>query len=404
MNYGNIPGRGIFKIQFYWMTGKYFDVIVLGVGSMGAAACYYLAKSGMRVLGLEQFTIPNELSSHTGQSRLIRKAYYEHPAYVPLLQRAYENWRHLESITGEHVYYETGLLYAGMPAHPVMQGVHLSASTYGINLESISELEMKVDYAPFHIPVSYEKILEPAAGFIRPGKAIELYANKASDHNAVILSNLKVAGWNKTADGFRVYTADQKFYAPKLVITGGAWSGELLPTLSPSLSVTRQTMAWMEVHHPSEFLLNKFPCWMIAEEGTPGIFYGFPILNPDKMEGPVGFKLAHHFKGEITTPGTINRKSSKEDETRLVKVMNAYFPGAYKRTQEIKVCMYTNTPDENFIIDYLPGYEKEVVVATGFSGHGFKFASVVGEIISDLSIKGYTTLPIYFLKADRFIN
>jgi sarcosine oxidase len=384
------------------MAGNYFDVIVLGVGSMGSAACYYLARHGLRVLGLEQFSIPNELSSHIGQSRLIRKAYYEHPGYVPLLQRAYDNWKHLETIIGEQVYFETGLLYCGMPEHPVMKGIHLSANEYNLRLDKISERQMVQQFAAFNIPSAYEKILEPGAGFITPGKAIQLYAKKALENNAVIISNIRVNRWKKTKDGFEVQSTNGNYYAKKLVVTTGAWSRSMLPSLSTSLTVTRQALAWMEVNNPSRYALNKFPCWIIAEEGIPGIWYGFPILPGDSFEGPVGFKLAYHFPGQVTDPGTINRLPSAQDEGALIRVMNDYFPGAYKSTLAMKICMYTNTPDEHFIIDYLPGYDKNVIIATGFSGHGFKFASAVGEIIFDLTVSGTTSMPIGFLKADRF--
>ena len=150
------------------------------------------------------------------------------------------------------------------------------------------------------------------------------------------------------------------------------------------------------------FALGKLPCWIIAEEDSPGIFYGFPLLSAGKFDGPVGFKLAHHYPGLITDPDTIDRAPSASDEAGLIRVLNQYFPDAYKRTVAIKACMYTNTPDEHFIIDFLPGYEQDVIVATGFSGHGFKFASVVGEILANLTLNGSTPLPINFLHAKRF--
>ncbi len=383
---------------------NFFDVIVLGVGSMGSAACYYLAKQGMSVLGLEQFDIPNELSSHAGQSRLIRKAYYEQPDYVPLLERAYENWKHLETVTGLQVYYETGLLYFGRPGHPVMKGIHQSAEEYNIRLETLHEKELKERYPQINIPGDYENLFEPEAGFITPAKAISLYVSKAKEYGAVINANIKVTGWNKTAEGIAVQTAVGNYYAKKLVITAGPWAGKMLPGLFPALTVTRQMIAWVKPKKTEPFELGKLPCWVIADDDKPGIYYGFPVLPSDKFEGPTGFKLAHHYPGEITDPDTLNRLPSNDDESQLIDVLNKYFPGCYKSTVAMKACMYTNSPDENFIIDFLPGYEPDVIVATGFSGHGYKFASVVGEILSDLAMRGSSDLPIGFLNAKRFLT
>ncbi len=383
---------------------NFFDVIVLGVGSMGSSACYYLAKQGLRVLGLEQFDIPNELSSHAGQSRLIRKAYYEQPDYVPLLERAYENWKHLENITDSQIYHETGLLYFGKPSHPVMQGIHQSANEYHIRLETIHEKDLSERYPQINIPRSYESLLEPEAGFLTPGKAIGLYVAKATEYGAVFKTNIKIISWKKTADGITVQTDSGNFFAKKLVITAGPWAGKLLPAFSSSLTITRQMLAWVKLKKKAAFELGKLPCWIIAPDDKHGIYYGFPILPPDRFEGPTGFKLAHHYPGQITDPDTIDRLPTHDDEAVLIKALNKYFLGCYESTVTMKACMYTNSPDENFIIDFLPGYETEVIVATGFSGHGFKFASVVGEILCDLAMRGYSDLPIGFLNAKRFLT
>lgn len=379
-----------------------FDVIVLGVGSMGSATCYYLSKQGVNVLGLEQFDIPHELGSHAGQSRMIRKAYFEHPDYVPLLERAYKNWKQLESITGTQVYFKTGLLYCAKPDHALMKGVHLSADKYKIKLDTLSTTEMNLKYPQLHIPADYEKLFEPDAGFVTPERAILLYTDQALQHGAVIKTKAKVVQWKKTQDGIEVTTTDNTYTAKKLVITAGPWTGKMIDGLSSSLTVTRQMLAWVIPKNNSLFGLGKFPCWSIADDTRPGIYYGFPVLPVGKFNGPIGFKLAHHYHGVVSDPDSINRIPTPEDETNLVNVLNKFFPGGYKATHVMKTCMYTNTPDQNFILDFLPGYENNVAVAAGFSGHGFKFASVVGEIMSDLAIKGKTDLPIGFLNENRF--
>ena len=381
-----------------------FDVIVLGVGSMGSSTCYYLAKQGIKVLGLEQFDIPHEMGSHAGQSRIIRKAYFEHSDYVPLLERAYQNWKHLENISGTQVYFQTGLLYFGKPDNALMKGIHESADKYNIRVDSLTTKDMKAKYLQIKVPDNYEKLFEPEAGYLTPEKIILLYTEKALQHGAVIKTKVKVLQWKKKKGNIEVKTSAGNYSAKKLIITAGPWAGKMIPGLSSTLHITRQMIAWVIPKKPSLFELGKFPCWLIADNKKPGAYYGFPILPVGKFNGPIGFKLAHHYQGSITDPDHVNRTPTKEDEANLIYALNKFFPGSYKATHVMKTCLYTNTPDENFILDFLPGHDKDVAIATGFSGHGFKFASIVGEIMSDLAIKGRTALPIGFLNANRFMK
>jgi sarcosine oxidase len=321
---------------------------------------------------------------------------------VPLLEKSYQNWKHLEDITGVQVFFETGLLYFGQPDHMLMKGVHASASKYNIRLDSLNVKEMKLQFPQINIPDDWEKLFEPEAGFVTPERAILLYTEKALQNGAVIKTKVKVIEWNKTADGIEVITSAGSYFAKKLIITAGPWTGKMIKALSSSLKVTRQVIAWVIPKNSSLFELGRLPCWIIADDVKPGIFYGFPILPVGKFNGPIGFKLAHHYQGAIADPDTINRIPSAEDEANLITILNKYFPEGYKATHVMKTCMYTNTPDENFILDFLPDHDHDVVVAAGFSGHGFKFASVAGEIMSDLAINGSTPLPIGFLSARRF--
>ncbi|MBS1919627.1 MAG: N-methyl-L-tryptophan oxidase [Bacteroidetes bacterium] len=379
-----------------------FDVIVLGVGSMGSATCYHLTKRGINILGLEQFDIPHEHGSHWGQSRIIRKAYFEHSDYVPLLQRAYKNWKHLEKISGRQVYFQTGLLYFGLPEHQLIQGVQESARKYNIKIKELSEREMKSTYPRLKIPDTYKKLLEPEAGFLIPERAIHLYVEQAKKNGAVIKTKVKVLDWEKQNNGILVKTADAVYSAKKLIITAGAWASKLIPDLSGQLRITKQTLAWIRPNKPSLFKPGNFPCWLLAEENKRGAYYGFPVVPANEFNKSMGLKLAYHFAGATTDPDNMNRKPSKKNEASLIHFLNTYFPGTYKSTIELKSCMYTNSSDENFIIDFLPGYNNDVLFATGFSGHGFKFASVVGEIMSDLATEGKTRLPINFLRLNRF--
>ena len=377
------------------------DVIVVGVGSMGSSACYHLAKQGLKVLGLEQFDITHEFGSHAGQSRIIRKAYFEHPDYVPLLERAYDNWKYLQEETGEQIYFKTGLLYAGKPEKEMLKGIKLAASIYNIELQSPGAEEVKKKFPQFKFPDAFEILFEPDAGFLRPEMAIRLYADRAIKHGAIIKTREKVLNWKRDGKGVNVTTDKNVYQAKKLVITAGAWSGKMIPGFADKIKVTRQFVAWIKPKRKKNFLLNNFPCWMVADE-KGGCYYGFPVLSTDKFGPPEGLKLAHHLSATITDPDNVNREATNEDMGNLQYCLEKYLPGTFDGVLHDKVCLYGNSPDENFIIDKLPEHETNMVIACGFSGHGFKFIPVVGEILADLIIKGETDLPIGFLSAKRF--
>lgn len=377
-----------------------FDVIVLGVGSMGASTCYQLAERGYKVLGLEQFDIPHELGSHGGQSRIIRKAYAEHPDYVPLLERAYQNWKSLEAITGEQVYFKTGLLYCGETNDPFIKGVKISSEKYTIPVEELSQEEANKRYPQFKLPNGYKQLLEPDAGFVTPERSILLYTEQAIKKGALIRTREKVKDWKRVQGTITVTTDKGQYQAKKLVITAGPWGGKMMPQLSRHLTVTKQVIAWMKPKKWDDFTLGKFPCWIIEHGGHD--YYGFPILPVGKLGGPSGMKLAVHFPlGEKIDPDAVNRNIRDADEKLLIDGLRLLIPDGYESTLSMKTCLYTNSPDQNFIIDHLPGYDKDVAIAAGFSGHGFKFVSVIGEIMADLATKGQTNLPIGFLNAGR---
>jgi len=378
-----------------------FDVIVIGVGSMGSSACYYLAKKGFNVLGIEQFEISHEQGSHAGQSRIIRKAYFEHPDYVPLLKSAYKNWKEIEEETGVKIYHETGLVYFGDPRSSLMEGVKQSASLYKVPMEKLDLSSTSQRFNNFNIPTGFETLFEPAAGFVTPEKAIRLYAEQAKKNGATIHTNEKVIEWKKDGKEIVVATDKSKYRCRKLVITAGAWSGKMIPSLSDKIKVTRQLIAWIKPRNEKDFVLNNFPCWMVADDKKPGCYYGFPILPVSEFGEPFGLKLAYHFPATVTDPDNVDRQSIADDIKDLEYFLHKYMPEVFESFLSTKTCLYGNSPDENFIIDKLPGHEDNVVVACGFSGHGFKFVSVVGEILADLAMEGETKHPIDFLSAKR---
>jgi sarcosine oxidase len=375
-----------------------FDCIVVGGGSMGSSTAYQLAKRGQKVLVLEQFDFIHGFGAHGGQSRLIRKAYFEHPDYVPLLLRAYENWAQLEKETQQQVYFPTGILYFGEKGDALLESIKNSARIYELPLNVLDTPETKQKYPMFSgVPDDWESIFEPEAGFLLPEKCVRLYLQEAIKHGATLKAREKVTAWQEKTDGqIAVTTEKATYYAQKIIFTAGAWSEQLMHDLQLPLKVTRQILGWVQPQNWPSFVNGKMPCWAISDK-EKGLYYGMPILQEEDAGGPLGFKLGCHKHGDIVQPDTVDRNIYEADENTFRDGLQQYMPAANGETLSIKTCLYTNTPDENFIIDQHPHY-KNVVFACGFSGHGFKFVSVVGEILSDLALEGETQQPIGFLR------
>ncbi|MEO6001479.1 MAG: N-methyl-L-tryptophan oxidase [Chitinophagaceae bacterium] len=384
------------------MSSKHYEAIVIGVGSMGSAACWQLAKQGYKVLGLEQFDIPHEQGSHAGQTRIIRKAYFEHSDYVPLLERAYHNWKELEVLTATRVYYKTGLVYFGSPDATMIKGSREAARQYNIALDILTPEEAHHRYPMIQCPPHFQVLYEPEAGFITPEKAVALYTSHAIKNGADIRGREKIVDWKKENSIITVITNRNTYHADRLIITAGAWTGKVIPSMPTNLKVTKQIVGWMNPGNWNDFSLGNFPCWFIHDD--EGMFYGFPILPVTDFNGPIGLKLALHKHGVEVDPDNVNRDIQHADEETLRNFLEKYMPDAAGDTLTLKSCLYTNSEDENFILDHLPGYDNLVTVAAGFSGHGFKFASVIGEILADLATTGKTDLPIEFLRFNRFTS
>jgi sarcosine oxidase len=365
---------------------------------MGSAACFHLSQRNQKVLGLEQFTSPHERGAHGAHTRIIRKAYFEHPDYIPLLEKAYANWHLIEQLSGEQLYVPTGLLYAGPPGNDLLQRIREAAQLYQISLEEWDSAQLQQRFPQFALPANSEILFEPEAGFLYPDKAIEVMIALSIRAGATIRQQCPVLSWEANSEGVTVTTADETFTADKLIITAGPWAGSMIPGAQQHLQITQQTLAWYTPPVDVPQNAEQFPCWLIAEEGVPGAYYGFPSLP---NHGPSGWKIAHHHAGKPTHPDETNRTIDQNELATLGKFMQQYLGVAEDALNATKTCLYSNSPDEHFVIDLLPGNHQRVSVAWGFSGHGFKFTSVVGEILADLSMYGKTPLPAQFLRADR---
>ena len=370
-----------------------YDVIVVGVGSMGSSACYYLAKSGLKVLGLEQFDLVHEKGSHTGESRFVRMAYFEHPDYVPLLKRAYHNWDHLEKESGKHLFHKTGIVYFGVEESVQIEGVRRSADTHALPIEEVSASEVPERYEQFTIPNDFHTIFEANAGFVQPEVTIATYIELARIAGAKINSNETVREW-ESMDGHITCRTDKGNYtSKKIIFTAGAWTQQLVPSLQTKLQVTQQALMWYKPKDITRYQEGNFPCWSITDPAYEGMFYGFPIF----LDGNPTMKLAYHAHGTDITPDQKAAQASAEELEPIHFFLRKYMPELQGEISDTKTCLYNYSTDEDFIIDHLPGYDDNVIIACGFSGHGFKFVPVVGEIIKDLVVDGETDLPVGFL-------
>jgi sarcosine oxidase len=378
-----------------------FDVIVVGVGAMGSSTCLHSAQRGVRVLGLEQFGIPHSLGSSHGESRMIRLCYYEHSDYVPLLHRAYELWHELCDNSDQKLLYMTGGIYMGPPASEFIAGTLRAARDHKLPHETLTRTELRSRYSQFTVPEDHIGVFEPTAGFLLPEKVVAANAELALKHGAVLHRHEGVLEWSANSRGVQVKTARGEYTAGHLVICGGAWSSALLHELGVKLVVTRQVLGWVQPRKPEQFALGRMPVWAI-ENPDATEHYGFPML-PAHVSARPGFKIAHHFKGTPTTPQSVNRLPQPEDEQDFRPTLKRFIPEADGPLLSMAVCMYTNSADSHFIIDRHPRHAN-VTIACGFSGHGFKFSSVVGEVLADLALDGRTRHPIGFLGLQRFAN
>ena len=372
-----------------------YDVIIVGLGSMGSAAAWQLAKRGLRVLGLEQFSIPHSQGAHHGHSRVTRTAYFEHQDYVPLLQRSFDLWRQLEADAGQtgRILHLTGGLYMGPPDGMVVGNSRKSAERFNLPHAMLTRDEVMQRY-PFVLPEDWIGMTEEGMGFLVPELAVSAFCEQALRHDAHLLGHTPVTDWTASQTGVTVTTPRGRFEADQLLICGGAWSSRLLAELNIKLTVTRQTLLWVWPKEPDRFAYGTLPTWNI-DSGNGAVTYGFPM-----MPSPPGFKLALHAPGQATNPDTVDRTPNAADEATVRATLANIIPEANGQVLSIATCLYTYSPDGQFIIDRHPNHSR-VTLACGFSGHGFKFASVIGESLADLVEHGRSDLPIDFLSLKR---
>jgi len=371
-----------------------YDVIVIGVGGMGSATVYHLARRGAKVLGLEQFNIPHDLGSSHGVNRIIRLAYAEGSSYVPLLRRAYELWRELELIAGERLLFVTGSIDGGNEKSKIVTGSLKSCEEHHLAHELLDAGSLSRRYPGYRFPSGMVAVYQPDGGFVLSERGIVAYVELAHQLGAEVHGREQVLRWEAGPAGNLVTTNRSSYLCEKLVITAGPWAATLVPALAASAIPERQVLIWTQPLRPEYFRLGAFPVFNI--EVPEGRFYGFP------MYGIPGFKIGkyHHLNERIVDLDEMDRECHEKDEAVLREGIRQYFPHADGPTMALKTCLFTNSPDEHFIIDLLPNLPT-VSLAAGFSGHGFKFCSVVGEIMADLALEGDTRHDIDMFRLKR---
>jgi sarcosine oxidase len=376
-------------------TRKY-DVIVVGLGGMGSATLYHLARRGVRVLGVERFEPLHAHGSSHGDSRIIRETYFEHPLYVPLVQRAHELWRDLETASGKSLMTIHGGLMIGPPDGSVVTGTLRSAREHGLPHEVLSAEEVTRRYSPFEIPEDAVAVFDPRAGYLDPEGCTRAHLDLATSAGAETRFSEPVISYATTDGGVSVTTTHSTYEADKLLVSAGSWTRSMAKDVHLPLAIERQTVFWFEPPSPrAAYDSRRFPIY--AYEFKPGVIcYGFPELAR-------GVKASVMHDGQIAaTPDAVNRSVSEADLAPLRVALGLVLPNlACSPVRDSTTCLFTNTPDHDFVIDFHPAHSN-VLISSPCSGHGFKFASAIGEAQADLLTKGETKFDLTPFRIERF--
>jgi sarcosine oxidase len=372
-----------------------FDLAVIGLGVMGSAALAALASRGGHAVGIDRFTPGHDRGSSHGATRVIRLGYFEHPSYVPLVRAAYPLWRELEAESGASLLTVTGILEMGAAGSDLVAGTLRSARLHGLPHEVLDAAGMMKRFPAFRLPDDFIGVLQPDGGVLQAEPAVAAFQWVARQAGADLRMEERVLGVAPEGDGVRVTTERGEVRAGCAIVAVGPWLKTLLPQLAVPLRVTRQVLAWFApVRHAHQFAADCFPVFLLQNQD--GLFYGFPADN-------TGVKIAkHHHLDETADPDDCSRTVSAADETVIRSVLKAHVPDADGPLVVARTCLYTMTPDGDFILDRLPG-RPQIIVASPCSGHGFKFAPLIGEILADLATTGRTGYDISRFSLERFV-
>jgi monomeric sarcosine oxidase len=372
-----------------------YDIGIIGVGTMGSATAFHLAKRGYRVIAFERFRVVHDFGSHSGNTRIIRHAYHESPNYVPLVLRADALWLELKADREQPLLIRTGGLDLGPQGCSFVTEALRSCQIHHLPYEHLEAEEIRKRWPAFHIPDSWEACYNTQAGFLVVDRCIRAHTQGAEAYDAKIHEGEKVFSFEDHRSSVQIQTDQSSYEVGRLIVCAGSWTSQLLATLGLPLVVRRKTLAWLRPKTPEDFTLGKFPVYI--SESEDGALYGFPLY------GHPGVKIANHHGGVEVNPDQVDRTFHERDATDVRRFARKYLPGLTEELLDGKICLYTLTPDEHFIIDFYPE-KQNILIAAGFSGHGFKFAPVVGEILADLCTEGKTPYPIEMFRLERFLS
>ncbi|WOO41717.1 N-methyl-L-tryptophan oxidase [Rubellicoccus peritrichatus] len=364
------------------------DIIVVGVGAMGSSALYHLSKSGANIIGLERFKPGHDRGSSHGECRMIRKAYFEHPNYIPLLNRAYELWDDLNSQVPQPLFHRTGLIIYGPPESPLIEGIDQAASEHDLPIEKINAAGGQDRFPHLRVPAGMTGRYEADGGYLEVENTIRAYAELAEENGVTLINNCELLDWKTIKDKVQLETSQGTFQAKKMIVAGGAWNAGILKLPKIPFKVHRVMQFWFASN--SDYTAqNGFPSF--AFYLPEGFYYGFPGLNNV-------IKVAQHAPGAfMEDPDQLNPMPLPEEVAAIKKAVKTLLPDLPSTPVRHSACMYTMTPDQHFLIDHHPETDN-IIIAGGFSGHGFKFSPVIGEILSELSLTGQTRHSIDFLR------
>ena len=374
---------------------QHFDCAVIGTGGIGSAALYEAARRGWSVIGIDRFAPAHDRGSSHGQTRIIRQAYFEHPDYVPLVLDSYTAWAAIEQESGESLLEQTGLLQVGHPGGPVIEGVLRSSREHGLAVESLSVPQMESRFPGFRYPADSIGVYEPVAGFLRVETCVRTLIRLAVRQGAHLAEPDPVQGWQTGDDGrHRLSTRSGRvLVADRLIVTAGPWAPGLLSDHVPELRIIAKHQHWFDCHQPR--LAREAGCPVFFFETDEGYFYGFPDFDGR------GNKLAEHSGGHpVSDPTTVDRNPDPGDLQRVSRFLTRHLLASHPRHSGHSVCMYTMSPDEHFIVDTIDP-SGTIAVACGMSGHGFKFAPVLGQALVDM-LDGRFRPDMEFLRLTRF--
>lgn len=374
-----------------------FDVIVAGLGGMGSATAHHLAARGLRVLGLEKYGPGHDRGASHGGSRITRQSYFEGPEYVPLLLRAYELYDRLATDSERDVITLTGGIMAGLPDSRTVAGARASAEQWGLEHELLDATELRKRFPTTNPQPDEVALYEAKAGFVRPERTVLAQLELADRHGADLRFQEPMLAWEPVGDGVRVITGSSVYSAGQLIVTPGPWAPELLADLGVPFSIERQVQHWFQpTGGVDAWVPERHPIY-IWEDASGTRVYGFPAI--DGPDG--GAKIAFFRKGTPTTPDTLDTGVHAGEIAEMAAAAARVLPDLPGRHLRGEPCMYSTTPDEHFVISRHPAHDA-VTVGCGFSGHGFKFVPVVGEILADLATTGTTAHDIGLFDPRRF--